>query len=276
VQVILYSLFFVLALLTPPINSPLSTPVPGMDQTGCAEPNREVTVENAKAAEYPDSARRLGLGPVVVLVEVTVDTTGIVQDLAIYKSSGNAAIDSASLRAARGSTFKPKIVNCVATTGNYIFRVDFRPEGGAPPSLAAAPFPAPTFAPPADWRVVSELPPQSANRWVYSAWQKGDAVLTLSGISVSNSLADIRSQTVSGLTSNGAKILRNEMVRACAGTADALLITYTRQERDKQNVFIADMYARSTRGIYQIVLYAPSAQTLDPAVEAAMKSLCSP
>ncbi len=38
------------------------------------------------------------------------------------------AIDQAALRAARQSTYSPKLVNCSPTTGDYIFRADFQPD----------------------------------------------------------------------------------------------------------------------------------------------------
>ncbi len=272
-QVILHSLFFALGVLAPPPQ--LNTPMPPADQVQCAEPNREVAVDHATMADYPASAKSLNLGPVTVLIDVTVGASGAVQNIVLYKSSGNDAIDRSAMVASRESTYKPKIVNCVPTTGDYIFRAEFAPGGPVASPLASAPFPAPAFSPPPDWSVLKELPPQNSNRWVYSAWQKGDAVLTLSGIPVTNSLNDIQRRTIGGLASQGAKIVSNGIVPVC-GSADALLITYTRHGTDGGNVFIADLYARSTRGIYQIVLYAPGAQTLDSSVEKSLKSLCAP
>ncbi len=38
------------------------------------------------------------------------------------------AIDQAALRAARESTYSPKLVDCSPTTGDYLFRADFQPD----------------------------------------------------------------------------------------------------------------------------------------------------
>jgi TonB family protein len=46
----------------------------------------------------------------------------------IYKSSNNMAIDQAALRAARQSTYSPKLVNCQPVEGDYLFRADFQPD----------------------------------------------------------------------------------------------------------------------------------------------------
>jgi TonB family protein len=80
------------------------------------------------APDYPDSARDLGLGPVTVLVEVTVSPSGALTDANVYKSSGNSAIDREALRAAHQSTYAPKLVNCSPTSGQYLFRAEFNPD----------------------------------------------------------------------------------------------------------------------------------------------------
>jgi TonB family protein len=97
----------------------------------CAEPNREATVTKPEQPEYPQSAKSLGLGPVSVQVAITVDASGNVVDAHVDKSSGNAAIDEAALRAASGSKYSPKLVNCQEVAGKYLFRSDFEPDSFA-------------------------------------------------------------------------------------------------------------------------------------------------
>jgi hypothetical protein len=46
----------------------------------------------------------------------------------IFKSSGSRPFDLAVLRAARSSTYAPKIVNCKTVEGTYLFRIDFQPQ----------------------------------------------------------------------------------------------------------------------------------------------------
>ena len=91
----------------------------------CSVPNHDVTVLQAVKPEYPDSARDLQLGPATVLVQVVVDTNGNVERAQITQSSHNMAIDRAALRAARASQYEPRVIDCNAVEGTYVFRADF-------------------------------------------------------------------------------------------------------------------------------------------------------
>jgi TonB family protein len=77
--------------------------------------------------EYPESAKEIGLGAVTVQVEVTVGPSGNLLGAKVYKSSSNMAIDQAALRAARESTYSPKLIDCAPSQGDYLFRADFTP-----------------------------------------------------------------------------------------------------------------------------------------------------
>ncbi len=105
-----------------------ATAPPGTPKPACANPNVEATVTNPVQPDYPESARDLGLGAVTVEVEVTVAPSGNLVDAKIYKSSSNMSIDQAALRAARQSTYSPKLVGCQPTQGDYLFRADFQPD----------------------------------------------------------------------------------------------------------------------------------------------------
>jgi protein TonB len=105
-----------------------ATAAPSTPKPACANPNVDATVTNPAAAEYPESAKDLGLGEVTVNVKVTVGPSGNLIGAEVYKSSGNMMIDQAALRTARQSTYAPKLVNCQPTTGDYLFRVDFQPD----------------------------------------------------------------------------------------------------------------------------------------------------
>ena len=108
----------------PPSNA---TPAPTA-KPACANPNQDATVTTAMQPEYPQSAQDQGLGPVTVLVQVTVGPSGNLVDAKVYKSSNNMAVDNAAIRAARQSQYAPKLINCAPTTGDYIFRADFQPD----------------------------------------------------------------------------------------------------------------------------------------------------
>jgi periplasmic protein TonB len=104
---------------------PAETQVPATSAPACANPNRDASVSNEVLPDYPDSARDMNLGPVTVLVEVTLDANGTLIGTKIAQSSDNAAIDQAALRAAHESTYAPRLVDCVPAGGEYLFRADF-------------------------------------------------------------------------------------------------------------------------------------------------------
>jgi len=60
-------------------------------------------------------------------VEVSIAPSGKVTGAKIYRSSGDAAVDNAVLTAAEKSAYSPKIVDCVAVQGTYLFKADFAP-----------------------------------------------------------------------------------------------------------------------------------------------------
>ena len=59
-------------------------------------------------------------------VRVTLDPSGAVAAVDIYRSAGNALLDREALRAARQSTYRAEIRDCVSVRGEYLFTVDFR------------------------------------------------------------------------------------------------------------------------------------------------------
>jgi TonB family protein len=89
---------------------------------------RNATVTNAVQAQYPAIARDSGFRSATVEVEVTVGPSGNLVDARVVKSSGNLAIDEAALRAARESSYSPKLVCQNAMQGNYLFRATFKPH----------------------------------------------------------------------------------------------------------------------------------------------------
>ena len=90
-----------------------------------AQCNHEASATNAVSPVYPTSAMRLHLPSSSVLVQLTIDPLGTIRNPSVQKSSGNAAIDSAAMRAATASTYSPKVINCRATSATYLFRADF-------------------------------------------------------------------------------------------------------------------------------------------------------
>jgi TonB family protein len=123
--------------------------------TPCNVPDKDVTVAQAATPAYPDSAKDLGLGPVTVYVQVTVNPDGSVDHAVIMQSSNNMAIDQAALRAARASSYSPKIVGCSASTGSIVIPINMVPGSrGDPPVSCATPNQAVTIL-----KAISPVPP---------------------------------------------------------------------------------------------------------------------
>lgn len=59
------------------------------------------------------------------IVRVTVAPDGSVRDATLSQSTGNSNLDAAALQAAMQSRFSPKMVNCHAVEGDYLFKTTF-------------------------------------------------------------------------------------------------------------------------------------------------------
>jgi TonB family protein len=94
----------------------------------CPHPNAEATITDQVSAQYPARAYNSGFRSATVEVEVTVGPSGNLVDAGVIKSSGNLSIDEAALRAARQSTYSPKLVECNPVQGNYLFRAKVQPR----------------------------------------------------------------------------------------------------------------------------------------------------
>ena len=104
---------------------PASTPTP---KPQCAVPFKDATATSLSSPEYPESAKEANLGPVVVLVKITLSPSATVLATDIAQSSGNSAIDQAAKLAARQSSYSAKVEDCKPVAGDYIFRANFDPS----------------------------------------------------------------------------------------------------------------------------------------------------
>lgn len=95
--------------------------------TPCSIPDKEVTLAQAATPAYPASAADLGIGPVTIYVQVAVNPDGSVDHAFIVRSSNNMALDQAALRAARASTYSPKLVGCNAVAGDTTIPINMVP-----------------------------------------------------------------------------------------------------------------------------------------------------
>ncbi|MBV8530327.1 MAG: energy transducer TonB [Candidatus Eremiobacteraeota bacterium] len=83
--------------------------------------------------------------PLYATVAVLVGPDGKVEKTSIYKSSGDLSFDMASIRAARESTYKAKIVDCHPVEGIVYFKTLI--VAGTPPPQALAATPTPSCPP---------------------------------------------------------------------------------------------------------------------------------
>lgn len=107
----------------PPASTPTPTPKPA-----CAVPFKEAAAVNLVTPEYPEQARESNLGPVVVIVKITLSASASVLDASVLQSSSNSQIDRAAVRAARESSYSAKTENCAPVSGSYTFRANFDPS----------------------------------------------------------------------------------------------------------------------------------------------------
>lgn len=84
----------------------------------------DVKVRNAVPPDIPRAAYRAGLS---ADASVTVGANGNAVSAKIAKSSGNAAVDKATVDAAMASTYSPAMKACKPVTGTYMFHIQTGP-----------------------------------------------------------------------------------------------------------------------------------------------------
>jgi TonB family protein len=90
----------------------------------CAKPNVDALVTEPAEPQMPHGLKAGGLA----IVAVTIAPNGSVTRLNLWKSSGNAQIDRSVINAAQHSKYSPKLVDCKAVAGSYLFRATFKPD----------------------------------------------------------------------------------------------------------------------------------------------------
>jgi TonB family protein len=90
-------------------------------------PETEATVTRPSEPVFPYGMKIMAEGPISVEALVTAGVDGTVKAVTITKSSGYKFADDAVVRAARISSYRPKMVNCEPVEGTYKFRIDEGP-----------------------------------------------------------------------------------------------------------------------------------------------------
>lgn len=242
---------------------------------GCDRPFSDATVVQAVAPNYPDSARKLKLGPVTVLVNVTIGANGNLVATSIAHSSGNANIDQEALRAARQSTYRARTVNCAAVAGTYLFRADFNPKEAPVPNLPPL-VPIPSMSAPPGW-ITTDLTMRNAAWQTFSIWGSGKRRLSIGGGPTTGTLDGIRKNATAALRMVNADITVDRLVKICGGTQDAWMIVYERTDRTNGITDdFADVTAVRGQDEYRADYYVPAHEPPDASVLASMTSMCVP
>lgn len=83
--------------------------------------------ERPKRGQSPEPEPDLA-GGIVVTVNVTVDPSGKPTAAHVVQGSGSKPLDDAAIDAALKSQYTPKMVDCRAVAGLYLFKVTFVPS----------------------------------------------------------------------------------------------------------------------------------------------------
>jgi|GEM_PF-3945238 len=79
-------------------------------------------------ADYPKDFSPAHEAPLYATVLVLISADGKVEKASIYKSSGDLQFDMASIRAAKSSSYKPKLADCKAVEGTFLFKTSLTPN----------------------------------------------------------------------------------------------------------------------------------------------------
>jgi len=100
-----------------PSVEPTATPKPS-----CANPNVAASVADVVDANPPEGTEgESGTAQ----VRVTLSAAGAVLGTDIFRSAGDIRLDREALRAARASTYRAEIRDCLSIGGSYLFTVEF-------------------------------------------------------------------------------------------------------------------------------------------------------
>jgi protein TonB len=104
-------------------------PVAGPATAGpaCSRPYMDAVATNKVEPDYPEMARQQGAVGTAT-IRVSLAPSGAVSGAAVYKSSGNAQLDTSALRAARSSSYRAEIRDCQPVAGDYLFVATFEAQ----------------------------------------------------------------------------------------------------------------------------------------------------
>jgi TonB family protein len=87
----------------------------------------DAVATNKVEPDYPEMARQQGAVGTAT-IRVSLAPSGAVTGASVYKSSGNAQLDTSALRAARSSSYRAEIRDCEPVAGDYLFVATFEAQ----------------------------------------------------------------------------------------------------------------------------------------------------
>jgi TonB family protein len=94
----------------------------------CAHPYAVATTTKPVTPDTPDLAKQQALSGVVEVL-VSLDGSGRVIDVAVWRTSTYPTLDKAAAGAAFASKFAPEVFRCVGVPSSYLFRAEFEAQG---------------------------------------------------------------------------------------------------------------------------------------------------
>jgi TonB family protein len=92
--------------------------------TGTACPDTPVTVKKGapnSSGDITPMLMKIAPAQGFVYITVTVNPDGSIKDASIKESSGTAQLDALGLKWANETTYNPRIVNCTAVVGEFVY-----------------------------------------------------------------------------------------------------------------------------------------------------------
>jgi protein TonB len=113
-------------------SGPPATPAPTATavttaKPACANPNQVATATQKVTPDMPEIARQMGATG-TAQIKVTLDASGNVMGVTVFKSTNNKALDQAALQAAQQSKYAPEVHNCQPVGGSYLYTVTFETQ----------------------------------------------------------------------------------------------------------------------------------------------------
>ncbi len=105
-----------------PASSPTDVP-PSPSPSPCVVRNLPATVVHALEPALPALAQQQGITGTVRLV-VSLDASGVPLSVKV-QSSSSAILNGSAIAAARGSTYRPAVRDCLAVPSTYLFAVTY-------------------------------------------------------------------------------------------------------------------------------------------------------